>query len=96
MTPVSPHRKPKTHQPSSPRDFFQRLYGDLEDKNENQQEHQQTVQKSREVELVAPIPILATPFPLLFPHGNESQLAVAAAGLTAFCKYFYYIYYKIF
>lgn len=84
MTPVSPQTKPKSQQPSSPREFFQRLYGDLEEKTE---ESVEIPEKKRETELIAPIPILATPLPYLFPHGSDSQLAAAAAGLTAFRKY---------
>lgn len=36
-------------------------------------------------DLVVPVPILATPLPFLLPP--ESQLAAAAAGLSAFCEY---------
>lgn len=86
MTPVSLQTKPKSQRPSSPRQFFQKLYGDLEANNKDIAENK-TTPKNRETDLIAPIPILATPLPLLFPHGSESQLAAAAAGLSAFCKY---------
>lgn len=36
-------------------------------------------------DLVVPVPILAAPLPFLLPP--ESQLAAAAAGLSAFCEY---------
>lgn len=84
MTLETSQNKLKSQPPSSPRDFFQRLYGDLEKNNEENSES--IIPKKKETELVAPIPVLATPLPFLFPHGSESQLAAAAAGLSAFCK----------
>lgn len=84
MTHVSSLSKPKTQQPSSPREFFQKLYGDLEDNSQDRPES--SIPKKKENDLIAPVPILATPLPFLFPHGSESPLAVAAAGLSAFRK----------
>lgn len=72
------------HQPSSPREFFQKIYGDLENKSETPICMTRAKVRS-ETDLIAPIPILASPF--LFPPGSESQLAAAAAGLSAFRKY---------
>ncbi|XP_076257279.1 homeobox protein rough-like [Rhynchophorus ferrugineus] len=93
----------KPNQPSSPREFFRKIYGDLE-KNDvskipdsdfchdsTSQDNNATATSSAEDnkcdrrskdELVVPVPILATPFPFLLPA--ETQLAAAAAGLSAF------------
>ncbi|KAJ8977696.1 hypothetical protein NQ317_005429 [Molorchus minor] len=81
--------KTKVNQPSSPREFFQKIYGDLENDSTVTNE---AIAKTNpppeavkpEAELVAPIPILATPLPFILPHGSDSQLAAAAAGLSAF------------
>jgi hypothetical protein len=77
--------KPKTTQPSSPREFFQRIYGHLE---KREQEERQDDGTKREIqELITPVPILASPLPFLLPPGNDTHLtAAAAAGLSAFCK----------
>ena len=76
--------KPKTTRPSSPREFFQRLYGHLE----KQEDERQDDGGKRDVqELITPVPILASPLPFLLPPGNDTHLtAAAAAGLSAFCK----------
>ncbi|CAG9856999.1 unnamed protein product [Phyllotreta striolata] len=76
----------KAHRPSSPRDFFRKLYGDLETKYTGDEEPKISAGVGRvETELIAPIPILATSsLPFLLPHASDSQLAVAAAGLSAF------------
>ncbi|CAH1109841.1 unnamed protein product [Psylliodes chrysocephalus] len=73
-------------QPSSPREFFRKLYGDLEQKSSAQDETKNSIiVKKSETELVTPIPILASSsLPFLLPHASDSQLAVAAAGLSAF------------
>ncbi|RZC34681.1 hypothetical protein BDFB_014750, partial [Asbolus verrucosus] len=74
--------KPKTTQPSSPREFFQRIYGHLEKEKHGEE---QDGPKREIQELIAPVPILASPLPFLLPPGNEPHLtAAAAAGLTAF------------
>ncbi|CAH1373633.1 hypothetical protein MTP99_015003 [Tenebrio molitor] len=75
--------KPKTTQPSSPREFFQRIYGHLE---KREQEERQDDGTKREIqELITPVPILASPLPFLLPPGNDTHLtAAAAAGLSAF------------
>ncbi|CAH0552630.1 unnamed protein product [Brassicogethes aeneus] len=77
--------KSKTNQPSNPRDFFQRIYGDLEDLSGTKKDEVSVIRNS-ESELIAPIPILAAPIPFLIPSGNEPHLAAAAAGLSAFCN----------
>nr|XP_015838592.1 PREDICTED: homeobox protein rough isoform X1 [Tribolium castaneum] len=73
--------KPKTtHQPSSPREFFQRIYGHLEKREEQCEETKREIH-----ELITPVPILATPLPFLLPPGNDTHLTAAAAvGLSAF------------
>lgn len=89
----------KSNQPSSPRDFFQRIYGDLEKntsdkiavKREDSGNEEVFEIKSNTNELIAPIPILAAPIPFILPAsvGNESHIAAAAAaGLSAFCKFY--------
>ncbi|XP_018572331.1 homeobox protein rough-like [Anoplophora glabripennis] len=75
--------KPKANQPSSPREFFQKIYGHLETGSPKEESSSFDTRKPS-TELIAPIPILAAPLPFILPHGNESQLAAAAAGLTAF------------
>lgn len=75
----------KPTQPSTPRDFFQRIYGDLEDGSKKNTEVQVVARSDNE--LITPIPILATPIPFLVPPGNEPHLAAAAAGLSAFRKF---------
>ncbi|KAG5891590.1 hypothetical protein JTB14_022254 [Gonioctena quinquepunctata] len=80
--------KPKHNQPSSPREFFQKIYGDLDRKPEREVIPTSDEAKKRESELITPIPILASPLPFILPHGSESQFAAAAAGLSAFCEYF--------
>lgn len=80
--------------PSSPREFFQRLYGDAEEKNH----HGNTSASSSErrsntapaAEIVTPVPILANPIPFFLPGASEAQLTAAAAGLSAFCKPVFY------
>lgn len=86
--------KPKTTQPSSPRDFFQRIYGHLE----NRDDERKNEETKREIhDLITPVPILATPLPFLLPPGNETHLtAAAAAGLSAFCKNIFFFYLKLF
>ncbi|CAH1965939.1 unnamed protein product [Acanthoscelides obtectus] len=78
---------PKTNQPSSPREFFQKIYGDLDKKPQQGQPEDlvapDPVRKPSSRDLVAPIPVLATPLPFILPHG-DTQLAAAAAGLSAF------------
>ncbi|KAJ8982785.1 hypothetical protein NQ317_018198 [Molorchus minor] len=81
--------KTKVNQPSSPREFFQKIYGDLENdstvtKDAIAKTNPPSEAVKPEAELVAPIPILATPLPFILPHGSDSQLAAAAAGLSAF------------
>lgn len=117
--------------PSSPREFFHKLYGHLEDPKvptSSSSKFVSTIKNTRltwnlkwyklsaslasktdqdlstlsvfqtslisgnnvarldkSEDLVVPVPILATPLPFLLPP--ESQLAAAAAGLSAFCEY---------
>lgn len=79
--------------PSSPREFFQRIYGNSDD----DEEKQKTVDGSGRVvennsrvtapaEILTPVPILANPFFLPQGIANDVQLTAAAAGLSAFCK----------
>ncbi|XP_066138394.1 homeobox protein rough-like [Euwallacea fornicatus] len=121
MIPSTTSLKPKSnHQPSSPRDFFYKLYGHLEQNSkEDAKETKDPIEASfcssstpkndflespnlnalpglrtsvRSTnsnkcekpadDLVVPVPILATSLPFLLPA--ESQLAAAAAGLSAF------------
>nr|CAI5816904.1 unnamed protein product [Callosobruchus analis] len=83
---VSP---PKPNQPSSPREFFKKIYGDLEKKPQHRDLEDtivpDPVKKTANRNLIAPIPVLATPLPFILPHA-DTQLAAAAAGLSAFCK----------
>lgn len=84
--------KPKNTRPSSPRDFFRKLYGHLEKKDTDEEEvcAEDDHKQNKVQELVTPVPILATPLPFLLPSGNEAHLtAAAAAGLSAFRKDFY-------
>ncbi|XP_072378036.1 homeobox protein rough-like [Diabrotica undecimpunctata] len=86
MTTTTTPQKPKPTQPSSPRDFFRKLYGDLEPKSSQEEEAKYPITlKKTDSDIVAPIPILATStLPFILPHASDSQLAVAAAGLSAF------------
>lgn len=80
----------KVTRPSSPREFFARLYGHLENTKEEiptKTEQNQISTPRQSSNVVTPMPILATPLPFLLPSGNEAHLtAAAAAGLTAFRK----------
>lgn len=82
--------KTKTSHPCSPREFFERLYGHLEDsKNDNGQPQEDTKSVS---ELIAPIPMIPTPLPFFLNSGNEPppHLSIAAAaGISAYCKYLF-------
>nr|XP_023030290.1 homeobox protein rough-like [Leptinotarsa decemlineata] len=80
---ISP-TKPKQNQPSSPRDFFRKIYGDLDQKIDKNEVSSGTRTDKQESDLITPIPILANPLPFILPHGSESQFAAAAAGLSAF------------
>lgn len=88
--------KPKIHQTSSPREFFERLYGNLEDNKKNQVSEDGDQSRcqvgSQSGDIVAPVPILAAPLSFLLPSGTEAQLTAAAAGLSAFCKSNFYIF----
>ncbi|XP_050312889.1 homeobox protein rough-like [Anthonomus grandis grandis] len=92
------NQKNPHHQPSSPKEFFHKLYGDLDSPKGKKDDDRSKIthfteptttttmdcdklQRTRE-ELVVPVPILAAPLPFLLPP--ESQLAAAAAGLSAF------------
>lgn len=80
--------------PSSPKEFFARIYGHLEDNKEElsnpNDEQSKSLQPSS---IVTPMPILATSLPFFLPSSNEAHLtAAAAAGLSAFCKIFFYIF----
>lgn len=82
----------KVNRPSSPREFFARLYGHLEDSKEKDGEKR--LQEAlvsfpkQNCNVAAPVPILATPLPFILPTPQEAQLsAAAAAGLTAFRKF---------
>lgn len=90
--------KTKNNQPSSPRDFFQRIYGDLEKKNVDGNvivkkedtgcSEMAFEMKKNTSDLIAPIPILATPtIPFLMPSNEPHIAAAAAAGLSAFREY---------
>ncbi|XP_045483128.1 homeobox protein rough-like [Harmonia axyridis] len=77
--------KTKTSQPCSPREFFERLYGHLED-SKTKNVHTQDDEKSR-TDLIAPIPMIPTPLPFFFNSGNDPppHLSIAAAaGISAF------------
>lgn len=78
--------KTKTNQTSTPREFFQRLYGDLEnDKDLERTKNYLTSQEQVPANVVTPIPLLAAPLPFPFPTAGEAHFtAAAAAGLTAF------------
>lgn len=79
--------KTKTSQPCSPREFFERLYGHLED-SKTRNVHTQDDEKSR-TDLIAPIPMIPTPLPFFFNSANDPppHLSIAAAaGISAFCK----------
>ncbi|CAG9787303.1 unnamed protein product [Diatraea saccharalis] len=83
--------------PSSPRKFFARIYGHLEDKSKGEQSEGQELEEESDVEIgddegakVSSVPLWPTPPPLpvyprpmLLPH---QQLAFGA-GLAAFCEY---------
>ncbi|XP_056644792.1 homeobox protein rough-like [Diorhabda sublineata] len=83
---ASSHQQAKTNQPLSPKEFFHKLYGDLDNKPcQEEVKHTSASIKTIDNELITPIPILApSTLPFLLPHASESQLAVAAAGLSAF------------
>ncbi|KAF5306495.1 hypothetical protein FQR65_LT07323 [Abscondita terminalis] len=78
----------KISRPSSPREFFARLYGHLEtSKDEISDKHKEEhISMSRPTSsIVTPMPILAAPLPFILPPANEVHLtAAAAAGLSAF------------
>lgn len=82
--------------PSSPREFFQRIYGTSNEENNNNSENNSTVDKSAPAEIITPVPILASPIPLFLPGASEAQLTAAAAGLSAFCKNFFITLYFVF
>lgn len=75
--------KAKSGRPSSPRQFFERIYGDLERKKDNSSGTREIVTQA---EIVAPVPVLATPLPFFLPGTSEAHLTAAAAGLSAFRK----------
>lgn len=78
---------PKTNQTSSPREFFQRLYGDLECKSEIKSKDNYLGNDEKTSAVVTPIPLLAAPLPFPFSSNGEAHFsAAAAAGLTAFRK----------
>lgn len=70
------------HQTSSPKEFFKRLYGHLEDSKCALEEKP----AKNSTDVVTPVPILASPFQFFLPTSNEAHLTAAAAGLSAFCK----------
>ncbi|KAK4881356.1 hypothetical protein RN001_004675 [Aquatica leii] len=78
----------KITRPSSPREFFARLYGHLETSKEeiSDKDKEEPISVSRPTSsIITPMPILATPLPFILPPTNEVHLtAAAAAGLTAF------------
>ncbi|KAL1489402.1 hypothetical protein ABEB36_014303 [Hypothenemus hampei] len=82
--------------PSTPREFFRKLYGHLDSSSDNVESSNHDNKNARlqhvlkddsrrcqiRDDLVVPVPIIATSLPFFFP--SESQLAAAAAGLSAF------------
>lgn len=68
--------------PSSPREFFQRIYGSSEGDGGG------GGGASAPAEIVTPVPVLASPLPFFLPGASDAQLTAAAAGLSAFCKNF--------
>lgn len=74
--------------PSSPREFFQRIYGSSEENNNDGSSVERSRAASAPAEIVTPVPILASPIPFFLPGASEAQLTAAAAGLSAFCKAF--------
>lgn len=77
--------RPKLNQPSSPREFFERLYGDLETEKRLEQNKgaKDGLVSRNQAAVVTPIPLLAAPLPFSFPTAGEAHLA---AGLSAFRK----------
>lgn len=87
--------EPKIVRPSSPREFFARLYGHLENNKEdsNNKEQDQLVHHPKKTSnVITPMPVLASPIPFFLPSGNDAHLSAAAAGLTAFRKFLYKIF----
>ncbi|XP_017772575.1 PREDICTED: homeobox protein rough-like [Nicrophorus vespilloides] len=78
----------KITQPSSPRDFFQRLYGHLETKGQEPRESTKSSEHlvaNNNNNIIAPVPVLASPLQFLIPNAADAHLsAAAAAGLSAF------------
>lgn len=75
----------KQHQTSSPREFFERIYGDLKSSKGDSEERNSKITSLQSNDLiVTPVPAL-TPIPFFLPT-SEAHLTVAAAGLSAFCK----------
>lgn len=88
--------KIKNGRPSSPREFFRRIYGNLEKNDSNVKEGGTTSTVDVRIttsaaEIITPIPILANPIPFFLPGANEAQLTAAAAGLSAFCKVLFFL-----
>lgn len=79
--------KARPGRPSSPREFFERIYGHLEDKKEGSERDGATP-----AEIVTPVPVLAAPLPFFLPGTSEAHLTAAAAGLSAFCKILFITY----
>lgn len=84
--------KTKIQRPSSPREFFERLYGHLEVSKEKTEERTAVV--SRPPEIFTPVPVLPTPLPFIFSP-SEAQLNAAAVGLSAFCKNFFILFLRL-
>ena len=88
--------KQKVNQPSSPRDFFARIYGHLETPSSSVDRQAEVcgrseLKKQDVTSVVTPIPMLAPlqhlPSSLYFRHPNDTHCtAAAAARITAFCE----------
>lgn len=84
----------KTNQTSTPREFFERLYGDLDNNKNKRTERTKNYLTSEEQisNIITPIPLLPAPITFPFHSNGETHFsAAAAAGLSAFCKYFFSI-----
>ncbi|KAL3279945.1 hypothetical protein HHI36_017451, partial [Cryptolaemus montrouzieri] len=78
--------KTKTSQPCSPREFFERIYGHLENSKERTLSSNQLKNDEKPSDLIAPIPLLPTPLPFFLNPANDTpHLSIAAAaGISAF------------
>lgn len=78
----------KPNQTSSPREFFERLYGDLDNNNKGIQRTKNYLPTEEQTSnIITPIPLLAAPIPFPFASNGEAHFsAAAAAGLSAFRK----------